>query len=93
MLAVRRDAVEAAYLVKRTRIQLSQATRLLVAAEASRSAQLERYRAGVASLLELLDAEGLEHTARRQRIEAERAHHLGRIQLLTEVAALDLLAR
>lgn len=92
-LTVRATATEAAYAVKRTHALLDQATQVLATAEVARSAQLQRYRAGVASLLELLDAESIAQTARRQRIEAERDHRIARARLLAESNELELLAR
>lgn len=93
VLAVRTEVVEAAYEVQRTRALLSQATQVLAATQAARTAQNERYRAGVASLLELLDAEAIEQNARRQRIEAERDHRIARTRLLASCGALGALAR
>jgi outer membrane protein TolC len=81
-LEVRAEVVEAAYAVQRTRAQLEQARQVLAAAQATRTAQNERYRAGAASLLDLLDAEAIEQNARRQRIEAEREHRIARLALL-----------
>lgn len=93
VLAVRAEVVGAAYQVERTRALLAQATQVLAAAEATRTAQNQRYRAGVASLLELLDAESLEQNARRQRIEAVREHRVARLRLLASCGMLDELVR
>jgi outer membrane protein TolC len=92
LLDVRAEVVDAAYQVQRTRAMLEQATQVLAAAEAARTAQNERYRAGVASLLDLLDAEGIEQTARRQRIEAERDQRIARVRLLAACGAIGELA-
>ncbi|HTU61402.1 MAG TPA: TolC family protein, partial [Polyangiales bacterium] len=89
-LAVRREAVDAAYGEQRARALLEQTEQVLVAARATRTAQLERYQAGVASLLELLDAEELEQSARRARIEAARDHEIAKANVL---AATGTLAR
>jgi outer membrane protein TolC len=91
VLGVRAEVVEAAYQVQRGRAMLDQATQILAAAQAARTAQNERYRAGVASLLDLLDAEGVEQTARRQRIEAERDHRIARVRLLALCGEIDKL--
>jgi outer membrane protein TolC len=93
LLTVRAEVVEAAYNVQRARALVDQATQILAAAEAARTAQNERYRAGVASLLDLLDAEGVEQNARRQRIEAERDHRIARVRLLTLCGDVEKLAR
>ncbi|MET0283381.1 MAG: TolC family protein [Polyangiales bacterium] len=91
VLSVRAEVVDAAFQVKRARALVDQATQILAAAEAARTAQNERYRAGVASLLDLLDAEGVEQNARRQRIEAERDHRIARIRLLALCGEIDRL--
>jgi outer membrane protein TolC len=93
LLEVRAEVVDAAYAVQRTRAQLEQTTQVLAAAQATRVAQNERYRAGAASLLDLLDAEGLEQNARRQRIEAERDHRVARLALLAACGQLELITR
>ncbi len=62
------------------------------AAQVTRVAQNERYRAGVASLLDLLDAEGVEQNARRQHIESLRDHRLARVRLLAICGQLERLA-
>ncbi|HEX5659424.1 MAG TPA: TolC family protein [Polyangiales bacterium] len=93
VLAVRAEVVDAAYQVQRARALVDQATQILAAAEAARTAQNERYRAGVASLLDLLDAEGVEQNARRQRIEAERDHRIARVRLLALCGEIDQLDR
>ncbi|MDB4975694.1 MAG: efflux pump, family, outer membrane protein [Myxococcaceae bacterium] len=93
LLAVRAEVVAAAYTVKRARALLEQSTQILAGAEAARTAQNERYRAGVASLLDLLDAEGVEQNARRQRIEAARDHRMARVTLLGLCGVLDQLTQ
>jgi outer membrane protein TolC len=93
VLKVRAEVVDAAYQVQRTRALVDQATQILAAAQAARTAQNERYRAGVASLLDLLDAEGVEQNARRSRIEAERDHRIARVRLLALCGETDKLGR
>jgi outer membrane protein len=93
LLAIRAEVVEAAYTVKRTRALLEQTTQILESAQAARTAQNERYRAGVASLLDLLDAEGVEQNARRQRIEATRDHRVARVALLALCGTIDKLGQ
>jgi outer membrane protein len=87
-LGVRAEAVDAAYAMVRTRQQVEQAGQVLEAAGVARTAQQQRYRAGVASLLELLDAESIEQTARRARIEAQRDHDLARARVLAVCGTL-----
>jgi outer membrane protein TolC len=72
LLRVQNEAVAAAYAAQREEARLAQAEQVLAGAEVTRKAQNERYRAGVATLLELLDAEQVEQTARVSRIEAQR---------------------
>ena len=93
LLAARGEAVAAAYQAKRARTLLEQMGQVLAAAESARSAQNQRYRAGVASLLDLLDASAVEQTARRQRIEAERDYRVARVRLLAVTGMIDALAR
>jgi outer membrane protein TolC len=88
-LGVRAEAVDAAYAAVRTRQQVEQANQVLEAAGVARTAQQQRYRAGVASLLELLDAESIEQTARRARIEAQRDHDLARARVLAVCGTLS----
>ncbi|HEX6240468.1 MAG TPA: TolC family protein, partial [Polyangiales bacterium] len=90
-LSIRAEVVDAAYAVRRANAQLEQATQILEAARATRTAQQERYGAGTASLLELLDAEALEQGARRTRIEAQRDFDLARARLLAVCGTLGKL--
>ena len=86
-------AVAASHAVQRAKIELERTVEVLRAAEVTRDAQNGRYRAGMASMLELLDAEDLEQEARRERIEAERDYRLAGVRLLWAVGRLDALAR
>ena len=88
-LTVRAEAVAAAYAVEQQRAALEQAQQLLTAATVMREAQRERYRAGVASLLELMDAETIEQAARVRRIEASRDYDLARMRLLSACGVLS----
>jgi len=90
-LSIRAEEVDASYGVRRAHAQLEQATQVLEAARATRAAQQERYGAGTASLLELLDAEALEQSARRARIEAARDYDLARARLLAVCGMLGRL--
>ena len=79
--------------MRHAKILFERAVAVLRAAEVTREAQNGRYRAGVASMLELLDAENLEQQARRQRIEAERDYRIASARLLWAGGRLDALAR
>jgi outer membrane protein len=91
--AVASEAVAAAHGVVRAKIELERAAAVLQASETARDAQNGRYRAGLASLLELLDAENLAQQARRARIEAERDHRVAGARLLWASGRLEPLAR
>jgi multidrug efflux system outer membrane protein len=82
ILALRAEVAEATYAALRAQAQLAQAEEILSAASTARQAQNERYRAGAATLLELLDAEEIEQRARVTRIEVERDYHALRAALL-----------
>jgi outer membrane protein TolC len=66
------EVVRAFYARERARTEHARAVAILAAAQVTREAQEGRYRAGLASLLELLDTEDLEQQARQRRIESER---------------------
>jgi outer membrane protein len=87
-LELRGQVVDAVFAVERAKKELERATEVLGAAAATREAQLGRYKAGVASLLELLDAESLEQNARLTRIETSRDYDVARARLLAVVGAL-----
>jgi outer membrane protein len=91
--AVASEAVAASHTMLRTKIELERAGAVMHASEAARDAQNGRYRAGLASLLELLDAENLAQEARRARIEAERDHRLAGARLLWATGRLAELTR
>jgi outer membrane protein len=92
-LDIKAEVAEASFAVERTRAELERATQVLSAAEAAREAQNGRYRTGVASLLELLDAENVEQNARLDRITAERDHQLAHVRLLAATGLIRKLAR
>jgi outer membrane protein len=87
-LQVRNEAVAAALGAENARVKLEQAEQVLAGAQVTRTAQNERYRAGVATLLELLDAEQLEQSARLSRIEAARDYAIARAVLLSATGKL-----
>ncbi|HEX6241332.1 MAG TPA: TolC family protein, partial [Polyangiales bacterium] len=92
-LDIKAEVAEASFAEERTRAELERATQVLSAAEAAREAQNGRYRTGVSSLLELLDAENVEQNARLDRITAERDHQLARVRLLAATGLIRSLAR
>jgi outer membrane protein len=86
--AIKTDAVAAFHALQRAKLEHDRADEVLKSAQVTREAQNDRYRAGVASLLELLDAENLEQTARQRRIEAERDEAVASVQLLSTCGLL-----
>jgi len=80
--AVSSEAVAASHAVLRAKIELERAVAVMRASESAREAHNGRYRAGLASLLELLDAENLAQQARRASIEAERDNQIAGARLL-----------
>lgn len=77
------EVVATYYALQRARTESQRAVAVLEAAQVAREAQNGRYLAGVASLLELLDAEDLEQEARLRRIEARRDEAVTAAQLLS----------
>jgi outer membrane protein TolC len=88
LLRVRNEAVAAAFAGQRAKVRLQQAEQVLAGAQVTRVSQNERYRAGVATLLELLDAEALEQAARLSRIEAQREYDIARARLLSATGTI-----
>jgi outer membrane protein TolC len=80
--AIASEAVAASHAVLRAKIELDRAVAVMRAAETARDAQNGRYRAGLASMLELLDSEDLAQQASRASIEAERDQQLASARLL-----------
>lgn len=76
------EAVAAFYALQRAKLERERAIEVLLTAGSTREAQNDRYRVGVGSLLELLDAESLEQDARLRRIEAERDEAIATARLL-----------
>lgn len=89
---LRREVVAAHYALATAATRLEQAVAILSVAEVTRESQNERYRAGVSSLLELLDAEDVEQRARQGRIEAELAYLTAQASLLTSCGLIERLA-
>jgi len=90
-MTMRSEVSSAYYGVRRAQAALEQATEVHRAADLARTAQVDRYQRGVASVLELLDAEAMEQSARQRRIEAWRDHAIARIRLLSVCGDLDRL--
>jgi len=86
------EAVAASHAVLRAKIELERAVAIMRASESAREAQNGRYRAGLASMLELLDAENLAQQARRASIEAERDNQIAGARLLWASGRLAALA-
>lgn len=82
------EAVAAYYALQRAKLERERAIEVLLTARATREAQNDRYRVGVGSLLELLDAEALEQDARLRRIEAERDEAIATAKLLAACGLL-----
>ncbi len=91
--SVMAEAVEASFLRERAKTELDRAQAVLAAARVTREAQNGRYRAGLASMLELLDAENLEQVARQQRIQAERDYRIASARLWAACGLLKRWAR
>jgi outer membrane protein TolC len=91
--AVASEAVAASHAVARAQIDLERAIAVMHASQGARDAQNGRYRAGLSSMLELLDAENLAQEARRASIEAEREHQVAGARLLWASGRLATLAR
>ena len=91
--AVANDTVAATHAVLRAKIELERAVAVMHASETAREAHYCRYRAGLASLLELLDAENLAQQARRANIEAERDNQIAGARLLWAGGRLAALTR
>ncbi len=89
LLRMKADVAEAHYAAQIAKTMLERATEMLAAASTTRQAQNERYRAGVSSLLELLDAEEIEQNARRSRIEAARDYDAARARLLAVCGVIE----
>lgn len=87
------EAVAAAYAADQARNEVDRAAAVLEGAGAIREAQNERYRAGVGSLVELLDAEALEQEARVERIVSRRDYQIAGARLLSTCGLLARLAR
>lgn len=87
------EAVQAYFTHERMRTERERAVAILADAQIAREAQHGRYMAGVASLLELLDAEDLEQTARQRRIEATRDQAIAQVRLLAACGQLAEPAR
>ncbi len=91
-LAVRTDAVQSALAVRGAQASLDQAVRLQYESAQNLSLAEGRYQGGAAPLLELVDAQAADETARVQVVRARFALHVARVRLLAAVSGLDALA-
>lgn len=89
-LRVRTEAVQAFFTHDKAQASYEQFTQVLASAAQALGAQSERYRMGIASLLELLDAQNIEQQVRGNLILAQRDVNLARVRLL---AACGMLGR
>lgn len=87
-LRVRSEAVQAFFALDKAHASLAQATQVLESAKQALGAQSDRYRAGIASLLELLDAQNIEQQARGSVIVAKREVDLASVRLLAACGVL-----
>lgn len=91
-MQVRAAAVQAALSLRTSRAALAQAERLATGAAANLEQADGRYRAGAAPLLELVDAQAADASARAAVVRAHLSLSIARAQLLGAVGGLDRLA-
>lgn len=90
-LTVRTEAVQAAIAVQTARATLGQAERLAAGAAANLELAEGRYQGGAAPLLELIDAQAADATARVAVVRARLGLQLARVRLLAAVGGLEAL--
>ena len=90
--SVASEAVAAWYALEQAKADVERAEAVLSAAQAVTGAQESRYRAGMASLLDLLDVEATEQNARFARIAAHRDRALAAMRLLSACGLLRRVA-
>ena len=91
LIAVRTDAVQAAIQVRAARQALASAARLAETASANLHAAQGRYENGAATLLELVDAQGADASARLGIVRARWQLELAKVRLLTSLGQLSCL--
>jgi len=87
-LRIRTEAAQSFFAHQKAQASYEQATQVLASAAEALRAQSDRYRAGIASLLELLDAQNIEQQARGNVILAKRDVDLSRVRLLAACGVL-----
>lgn len=92
-LTVRTAAVQAAINTRSARASLDQAERVAAGAAANLELATGRYQSGVSPLLEIVDAQAADATARINVVRARLSLQLARVQLLAARGELDRLAR
>lgn len=93
VLSVRAEAVQAALAVRNARTQVAQAERLAESAAAELAQAQGRYRAGVSSLLEIVDASAVDASARITIVRLRTQLNLAIVRLLAATGDLDRLLR
>lgn len=92
-LSVRTTAVQAAVAARNARVTLEQSEQLGRLATANLELATGRYQAGAAPLLELVDAQAADASARIAVVRARLNLYLARLQLLSATGGLERLAR
>ncbi len=92
-LQVRAAAVQAAINLHAARLTLDQSERLAATAAANLDQATGRYQAGAAPLLELVDAQAADASARYTVVRARLAFQIARVNLLTATGEIERLAR
>ena len=92
-LQVRAAAVQAAINLRASRLLLDQSERLATSAAANLAQATGRYEAGAAPLLELVDAQAADASARYAVVRARVAFQIARVSVLTATGEIDRLAR
>jgi outer membrane protein len=93
VLTARTEAVQAAIQLRAARQALAQSERLAAGAAANLAQAQGRYEAGAAPLLELVDAQAADATARVAVVRARWQFELSKVRLLGAVGHLDTLGR
>jgi outer membrane protein TolC len=92
-LQVRTAAVQAAISARSARLALEQSERLAAGAAATLDSATGRYQSGAAPLLELIDAQATDASARIAVVRARLSWHLARVNLLAATGQIENLAR
>ena len=90
---MRSAAVQAAIALRAAEISLEQAQRLAATSAANLEQANGRYQAGAAPLLELVDAQAADTTARYSLVSARQNLQVARVNVLTATGEITRLAR